>query len=497
MAYKSLREFLLFLEKRGELRRVKAPVSSRLEITEIADRMMKSGGPALLFEQVEGKDLPLAINLFGTKRRMAWALGVEGLEEIAGRLEELLALPRKGPGGGGGGLWTKVQLLPRLAELGSYGPKQVRSAPVQEVVWTGDEVDLSRLPVLTCWPDDAAPFITLPMVLTRDPETGERNLGMYRVQVMDERTTAMHWQRHKTGARHFEKAKALGRRLEAAIVLGGDPALTYASTAPLPDGIDELVFTGFLRREGVELVKGRTIDLEVPAGADIVLEGYVDPAEELRLEGPFGDHTGFYSLVDYYPTFHVTAVTMRRDAVYPATIVGRPPMEDFWLGHATERIFLPLIRMTLPELVDYHMPAEGVFHNLVFVSIDKQYPGHAWKVANGLLGLGLMSLSKVIVVFDRDVNVQDPSEAWWVALNNIDPKRDVNFTPGPADVLDHASRFFTYGTKMVIDATRKGPEEGFNRPWPERVRMSPDVVKRVSARWAEYGLDDLKFPNGR
>ncbi len=487
MAFANLSEFLRFLEARGELRRVAAPVSPRLEITEIADRLVKGGGPAVLFENVEGSGIPVAANLFGTRRRMAWALGVEDVEEIAARIEELIGLPKQGQGG----LWAKMALLPKLAELGSFGPRSVRGGPVHDVVLTGDDVDLGRLPVLTCWPDDGGPFITLPLVVTRDPETGERNMGMYRVQVLDRNTTALHWQRHKTGAHHYEKAKRLGKRLEAAVVLGGDPALIYSATAPLPEGIDEYLFTGFLRREGVETVKGRTVDLEVPAQADIVLEGYVDPFEPLRLEGPFGDHTGFYSLADHYPAFHVTAVTLRRDAVYPATIVGRPPMEDYWLGHATERIFLPLLRLTLPEIADIHMPAEGVFHNLVFVSIHKRYPGHAHKVANGLWGLGLMSLAKVIVVVDADVDVQDVAETWWVALNNIDPQRDVRFSPGPVDVLDHASQHFTYGTKMVLDATRKWPEEGFTREWPERVRMSPEVVERVSARWKEYGLPDL------
>ncbi len=487
MAFRDLRDFLSFLEERGELRRVRARVSPRLEITEIADRLAKAGGPAVLFEDVEGSRLPVAINLFGTRRRMAWALGVEDLEEVAARIEELLALPKQGQGG----LWSRLSLLPRLAELGTTGPKVVRSGPVQEVVLTGDQVDLGLLPVLTCWPGDAGPFITLPLVITRDPETGERNVGMYRMQVLDRATAALHWQRHKTGARHFEKARRLGRRLEVAVALGGDPALIYSATAPLPEGIDELAFAGFLRWRGVELVRGRTVDLEVPAAAEIVLEGYVDPAEPLRLEGPFGDHTGFYSLADYYPAFHVTALTMRRDAIYPATVVGPPPMEDYWLGHATERIFLPFIRLVLPEVADLHMPAEGVFHNLVFVAIRKQFPGHAFKVANGLWGLGLMSLAKVIVVLDEDVNVQDPREAWWVALSNIDPQRDVRFTAGPADVLDHASPFFTFGSKMVVDATRKWPEEGFTREWPERIRMSPEVVALVDRRWEEYGLGDL------
>ncbi len=485
-AWRNLGEFLAHLEACGELKRVTVPVDPRLEMTEIADRVVKRGGPALLFTDVRGSRLPVALNLFGTRRRMALALGVEDVEEVARRVADLLDLPRRGPAGG---FLGKLSLLPRLAELGSYGPRHARSGPVQEVTAAGEAVDLAELPVLTCWPEDAGPFITLPLVITRDPETGERNVGMYRVQVLDRRTVALHWQRHKTGARHFETARRLGRRLEVAVALGGDPALIYSATAPLPDGVDEFLFAGFLRREGVPLVPARTVDLEVPAEAEIVLEGYTDPAEPPVLEGPFGDHTGFYSLPDYYPAMHVTAVTRRREAVYPATVVGPPPMEDYWLGHATERIFLPLIRLTLPEVVDLHMPAEGIFHNLVFVAIEKRFPGHAFKVANGLWGLGLMSLAKVIVVLDGDVNVQDPAEAWWVALNNIDPERDVRFTAGPVDVLDHASRAFTYGSKMVVDATRKWEEEGFTRPWPGRIRMSPDVVELVDRRWREYGLD--------
>jgi 4-hydroxy-3-polyprenylbenzoate decarboxylase len=356
------------------------------------------------------------------------------------------------------------------------------------VVLEGDEVDLGRLPVATCWPDDGGPYITMPLVITRDPESGVRNVGMYRMQVYDGRTTGMHWQRHKVGARHFELARRRGERLEVAVALGGDPATVYSATAPLPPAIDEFVFTGFLRRRPTELVKGVSVDLQVPAEAEVVLEGYVDPSEPLRREGPFGDHTGFYSLADDYPTFHITAMTMRRQPVYQSTIVGRPPMEDFWIGNATERIFLPLTRLILPEIVDYHMPAEGIFHNLVFVAIDKQFPGHAYKVMNGLWGLGQMMLAKVIVVVDKDVNVKDAQEAWWVALNHIDPKRDVHFTPGPVDVLDHASAAFTYGSKMGIDATRKWPEEGFTREWPDKILMSDAVVKRVDGIWEELGL---------
>lgn len=484
MPFSSLRAFVEELEKKGELVRVKTPVSVRLEITEIVDRVVKRGGPALLFENVAGADLPVAINLYGTAERMAFALGVNDVNDIARRIEEMLDMEAASKPG----LLSKLSLLPKLFEAASFPPRHVKSGPVQEVVTEGDNVDLNRLPVLWCWPDDGGPFITLPMVITKDPETGQRNMGMYRMQVFDKNTTGMHWHRHKVGAGHFRKAKELGKRLEVAVALGGDPALTYAATAPLPEMIDEFLFAGFLRGRPVELVPAKTVDLEVPADADIVLEGYVDPAEEMRLEGPFGDHTGFYSLADYYPVFHVTAITRRREAIYPATIVGRPPMEDYWLGYATERIFGPLARLLLPEIVDYHMPPEGVFHNLVFVSIDKQYPGHAFKVAQGMLGMGLLMLAKTIVVLDRDVNVQDSTEAWWVALNNIDPERDVKFSFGPADVLDHASRGFTYGSKMIIDATRKWPEEGFTREWPERIRMDEKTKRLVDERWKEYGI---------
>ncbi len=484
MAYKSLQEFIADLDGAGELKRIGLEVDPYLEVTEIADRAMKSpgGGPALLFEHVKGSAIPLGINLFGSRRRMSMALGVADLDEIGNRLTEMLRLEVPDS------LMGKLAMLPMLKELASYPPRQVRSGPCQEVVLEGDEVDLGRLPVATCWPEDGGPYITMPLVITRDPETGVRNAGMYRMQVFDRKTTGMHWQRHKVGARHCELARQRGERLEVAAALGGDPAAIYSATAPLPPAIDEFIFTGFLRRRPMELVKAVSVDLQVPAEAEVVLEGYVDPSESMRREGPFGDHTGFYSLADDYPAFHITAMTMRRAPVYQTTIVGRPPMEDFWMGHATERIFLPLTRLVLPEVVDYHMPAEGIFHNLVFVAIDKQFPGHAYKVMNGLWGLGQMMLAKLIVVVDKDVNVQNPQEAWWVALNNIDPKRDVHFTPGPVDVLDHASASFTYGTKMGIDATRKWPEEGFAREWPDKIVMSDEVKKRVDEMWDELGL---------
>ena len=485
MAYKNLQAFITDLDREGELNRIEVEVDPYLEVTEIADRAMKSqdGGPALLFENVKGSRIPLGINLFGSRRRISMALGADDLDEIGDRLATMLKLEVPDS------LMGKLALLPMLKEMTGFPPRQVRSGPCQEQVFRGEEVDLGRLPVTTCWPDDGGPFITMPLVITRDPETGVRNVGMYRMQVLNRNTTAMHWQRHKVGARHYDLAKRGGERLEVAAALGGDPATIYSATAPLPPAIDEFIFTGFLRRSPMGLVRGVTVDLDVPAEAEIVLEGYVDPTEDLVREGPFGDHTGFYSLADDYPAFHVTAMTMRQDPIYQTTIVGRPPMEDFWMGHATERIFLPLMKLLLPEIEDYHMPAEGIFHNLVFVSIDKQYPGHAYKVMNGLWGLGQMMLAKVIVILDKDVNVQDPKEAWWVTLNNIDPRRDVHFTPGPIDVLDHSSRSFTFGSKMGIDATRKWPEEGFTRNWPDKITMTDEVKVKVDRIWARLGLE--------
>lgn len=484
MALSNLREFLAHLEQRGELRRIRQEVSPELQITEIADRVMRSGGPALLFERVKDSSVPVAINLFGSERRMAMALGCQDLEEIAQRIRGLLdfRLPQ--------GLLARVlHVLPRLKELAPFAPKLVRSAPCQEVVLQGDDANLGRLPILTCWPGDAGPFITLPLVITRDPDSGVRNVGMYRMQVFDSRTTGMHWHRHKEGAIHFAKRASRGERIEVAVALGGSPASIYAATVPLPESVDEFSFAGFLQGKPVELVRAKTLDLDVPAEAEIVLEGYVDPSEPLRTEGPFGDHTGFYSLVEPYPVFHLQAMTMRRDPIYATTIVGPPPKEDYWLGYATERIFLPLIQMLLPEVVDLHMPMEGVFHNLVFVSIRKQYPGHAYKVMHALWGQGQMMFAKVIVVVDEDVDVRDPKEAWWAALNNMDPHRDVVITRGPADVLDHSAPLAAFGSKMGIDGTRKGPEEGVSRPWPDRIRMTEEVKAQVDKLWSRLGLD--------
>jgi 4-hydroxy-3-polyprenylbenzoate decarboxylase len=490
MTMNSVGDFITELEGAGELVRITQPVRAKLELCEISDRVMKQpgGGKALVFENVILDDgrrsrYPVAINLFGSARRMAMALGVADLDEIGARITQLMDL--KVPEGIAG----KLSLLPRLMEIAKFPPR-VRSGPArsQEIVLRDNEIDLREIPIITCWPEDGGPYITLPMVISKDPKRGIRNVGMYRVQYDSPNTLKMHWQRHKVGAAHWREMAERKERMPVCIAVGADPPSIYSASAPLPPTVDEFLFAGFLRKEPVSLVRAITCDLEVPAEADFVFEGYIDPSEDLIIEGPFGDHTGFYSEADYYPRVHITAVTMRRDPIYSTTIVGVPPMEDYYLGNATERIFLPLLKLTIPEIVDYHMPAEGIFHNLVFVSIDKQYPGQAYKVMNAMWGQGLMSLAKVLVILDREVNVRDPFEAWWVALNNIDPERDTRFTMGPMDVLDHSSRAFTYGSKMGIDATRKFPEEGFTRDWPRKIEMDPATKRRVDAMWRELGL---------
>jgi 4-hydroxy-3-polyprenylbenzoate decarboxylase len=491
VTFDTLRAFLDALDAAGELVRVSHPVSVDRELCEIADRVMKQpgGGRALLFDHpvlMNGSRsaFPVAINLFGSQRRMAMSLGVKDLDEIGARITSLLEL--KVPEG----LVAKLALLPRLMELRKFPPRRRKAgkSPCQEVVWRGDEVDLGKLPLIKCWPEDGGAYITLPMVITRDPKRGIRNVGMYRIMQTGKNTLAMHWQRHKVGAAHWREMAERAERMPVCIAVGADPASVYSASAPLPPTVDEFLFAGFLRSSPVALTGALTCDLEVPAEADFVLEGYIDPAEPLVIEGPFGDHTGFYSLADLYPQVHVTAVTMRKDPIFPSTIVGRPPMEDYYLGHATERIFLPLLKLTIPEIVDYHMPAEGIFHNLVFVSIKKEYPGQAYKVMNALWGQGLMSLAKVLVIVDGWVNVRDPQEAWWVALNNIDPQRDAHFTMGPMDVLDHSSRAFTYGSKMGLDATRKLPEEGFTREWPRVIEMDVETKKKVDEMWGRLGI---------
>ncbi len=490
MAFENLGEFVDALDDAGELARVREPISLNLELCEIADRVMKQpgGGAALLIQSpilMNGQlsKYPVGINLFGSMRRMTMALETATLDAIGDRITDLLTT--KVPDG----LIAKLAMLPRLLEIGKFPPR-VRGGkpPCQHAVFEGADVDLDSLPLMKCWPEDGGAYITMPMVVTRDPTRGIRNVGMYRIMQTGKRTLAMHWQRHKVGAAHWRDMAQRGERMHVCIVLGADPPSMYSASAPLPPTVDEFLFAGFLRKQPVSLAKAVTNDLEVPAEADFVLEGYIDPAESLVTEGPFGDHTGFYSLADLYPQVHITAITMRRDPIFPATIVGRPPMEDYYLGHATERIFLPLLKLTIPEIVDYHMPAEGIFHNLVFVSIKKDYPGQAFKVMNALWGQGLMSLAKVLVIVDDWVNVQHPQEAWWVALNNIDPERDARFTMGPMDVLDHSSRAFTYGSKMGLDATKKLPEEGFVREWPGVIEMSDHVKQTVDEKWSRLGI---------
>lgn len=578
MAYRDFREFLDALERAGELKRIAEPVSPSLEITEIADRVMKSGGPALLFENVAGPPhrlgtpnprsavlgeppleaslgqsqrfgFPVAINTMGSRKRMSMALGVADFEEHAERIAALLPPPiPKSPG-------DALQLAIRaFKELKTAIPKTVSRGPCQEIVLKGDEVDLTQLPILTCWPEDGGPFLTLPLVFTYDPNTGKRNVGMYRMQLYDRNTLGMHWQMHKTGMRHMEElaspspplappgergpgGEGLGSKgsegsnagvagqgfesspsplappgergpggeghqpskargveipppgtLHVAVALGGDPAYTFAAISPLPPGLDEMAFAGFLRRKNAELVPCKTIDMKVPADAEIILEGYVDPGER-RLEGPFGDHTGYYSLAGMFPVFHCTCVTMRTSAIYPATIVGQPPMEDGWMGKAVERIFMPMIRLTVPEIVDIHLPVEACFHNVAFVSIRKKYPGHAYKVMNAIWGLGGLAFTKFVFVFDEDVDVQDTAQVLFRLGANCDPGRDALHSRGPVDQLDHASMAEGFGGKIGFDCTHKWPgENGFSRDFPKLIEMSPEVKSRIDALWPKLGL---------
>ncbi len=528
MAYDGLRDWLRALERAGEVKRIKAEVSPVLEMAAIADRAAKSGkgtrdagGPALLFENVAGyKGSRVLMNQFGSERRMKLALEVESLDDIAGRIEALLhPVPPSS-------LMDKLKMLPMLAEVGSFFPKVIdrRKAPCKEVVLKGDQVDVLKFPVLTTWPGDGGPFITLPNVVTRDPKSGKRNVGMYRMQVYDGKTTGMHWQRQKVAAEHMRDrlraaagdaagavdvmartaggtaaaadvstvpqtvlSKIRGERMDVAVAIGTDPAVTFGAIVPAPPEVEEYLIAGFLRRKAVELVKCETVDLEVPAHAEIVLEGYVELGE-LRPEGPFGDHTGFYTMQEPYPVFHITCITHRKDPIYAATVVGKPPMEDAWIAKAIERIFLPLMRLTLPEIVDVNLPPEGVAHNLMIVSIRKSYAGQARKVMNGIWALGQAMFTKCIVVVDEDCDVQDVGEVVLRVANNIDPERDVQFTLGPVDSLDHASRLPNYGSKMGIDATRKWAAEGFTRPWPQMLTMPDEVKKRVEEICRELGL---------
>ena len=483
MAYKDLREFVKRLEAAGELKRISAEIDPVLEVTEITQRVTRAGGPALLFERPKGSRTPLLINMLGSERRINLALETDSLAEVAGRIRGFLDMQAPQ------GLLDKIKMLPKLAELGSFFPKTVKTGPCKEVVRHGD-FSLLEFPILQCWPKDAGRFITWPLVITRNPETGKRNVGVYRMQVFDEKTTGMHWQTQKHGAEHFRRARAAGRngRIDVAVAIGADPVTCLAGILPIPPDLDEMMFAGFLRREPVEMVACETCPLEVPAQAEIILEGYVD-LSEMRVEGPFGDHTGFYSLEGEYPVFHVTCVTQRRDPLYLTTIVGPPPQEDFYMGHAVERIFLPVMQMQYPEIVDVAMPAEGIFHNLMIVAIRKSYPGHARKIMNAIWSLGQAMFTKVVIVVDHDVNVQNWHEVTWKTLCAIDPERDVQFVLGPADTLDHAARRQDFGSKMGIDATRKWPGEGFDRPWPDEITMNEVTKQRVDGLWKELGLD--------
>ena len=490
MAYADLREFVKRLEKEGELRRIKAEVDPVLEITEVVQRAQSqpgpkgnSGGMALLFEKPKGSRYPLLINTFGSERRMELALEVEKLDNVAARIRGFMDMQTPQ------GLFDKIKMLPKLAELGSFFPKSVKDGPCKEIVRKGSDVNLLDFPILKCWPQDGGRFITFPLVFTKNPESGKRNVGMYRMQIYDQHTTGMHWQTQKHGAEHFRRARAANPegRIPVSVAIGADPATTLGGILPIPPDLDEMMFSGFLKREPVELVKCETNELEVPANAEIVLEGYVS-LNEMRTEGPFGDHTGFYSLEGEYPVFHVECVTHRKDPIYLTTVVGRPPQEDFYMGYAIERSFLPLMKMTHPEIVDVSMPAEGIVHNLMIVSIRKSFPGHARKVMNAIWSLGQAMFTKVLVVVDHDVNVHDYREVVWKALCAIDPERDVQFSLGPVDTLDHAARLQDFGSKMGVDATRKWPTEGFTRPWPDEIVMDATTRARVDALWKNLGI---------
>jgi 4-hydroxy-3-polyprenylbenzoate decarboxylase len=486
VAYRDLRDFLRTLEKNGELKRISAEVDPVLEIAEITDRTVKAGGPALLFEKPKGSRVPVVTNLVGSERRMNLALEVESLEEVAERIHSFLDMQSPQ------GIFEKVKMLPKLAEIGSFFPKTVRSGDCQEVVRDRD-FSLDYFPILQCWPQDGGRYITWPMVITKNPENGKRNVGCYRMQVYDERTTGMHWQTQKHGADHYRNARAKNKegKLEVAVALGSDPATCLSGILPVPPDMDEFLFSGFLRRDPVELVRCKTVDIEVPANSEIVLEGYVEIGE-IRTEGPFGDHTGFYSLEGQFPVFHLTCITHRKDPLYLTTIVGPPPQEDYFIGHAIERVFLPVMKMQYPEIVDVAMPAEGIFQNLMIVAIKKSYPGQARKIMNAIWSLGQAMFTKVVVVVDHDVNVQDSREVVWKALCAIDPERDIQFVMGPVDTLDHAARRQDFGSKMGIDATRKWPEEGFTGRWPDEIKMDADTKRRVDGIWHQLKLDPPK-----
>ncbi|MCL4523027.1 MAG: menaquinone biosynthesis decarboxylase [Acidobacteria bacterium] len=482
MAYRDLRDFIRKLEKEGELKRITAEVDPVLEITEITDRVTKAGGPALLFERPKGSKIPLLINMLGSERRLNLALEVEKLSDVADRINSYLALQSPQ------GLMDKLKMLPKLAEIGAFFPKTVKSGPCKEVI-RKDHFSLHEFPVLKCWPQDGGRFITWPLVITKNPETGKRNVGLYRMQVEGDRETGMHWQTQKHGAEHFRRARAMNKegKIEVAVAIGSDPVTCLAGALPIPPDLDEMMFAGFLRREPVEMVPCETLDLEVPANAEIVLEGTVD-LNEFRTEGPFGDHTGFYSLEGEYPVFRAHCITQRKEPIYLTTIVGPPPQEDFFIGHAIERIFLPVMKLQYPEIADISMPAEGIFHNLMIISIVLIFFSIQRKIMNAIWSLGQAMFTKVIVVVDHDVDVHNYREVVWKALCAIDPERDVQFTLGPVDTLDHAARTQDFGSKMGIDATRKWPTEGFSRPWPDEIKMDSAVKARIDQLWKSLGM---------
>jgi 4-hydroxy-3-polyprenylbenzoate decarboxylase len=487
--FNTTREFIAALDRAGELVRVSAEVDPELEISEIATRVMRQYGPALLFEKVKGSRMPLLINAYGSYRRMCMALGVESLDEISERITSLIEI--KPPSS----FKDALKMLPHVAQVRNFPPRTSRNAPCQQVVFRGEHIDLGTLPIIKCWPEDGGKYITLPQVITKNPESGAQNLGMYRIQVLDRNTAILHSQAHHDTARHLRMYRERGiTKVPCAAAIGGASAATYAATAPMPPELDEWILAGFLREEPVELVQALDSDLKVPAQADIILEGYID-LDDVRIEGPFGDHTGFYTLRDEYPAFHITAITTREDPVYCTTIVGQPPKEDYFLGKATERIFLNILKKTVPEIVDMNLPIFGVFHNFCFVSIRKEYPHHARKVMYALWGLGQMSLSKYIVVVDSDVDVQNTDSVMFYVGANVDPERDVQIVRGPIDVLDHATNMSGFGGKMGIDATRKWKSEGFPRLWPNELEMTEEVIAKVSARWKEYGLPPALLGN--
>ncbi|MDR2884398.1 MAG: menaquinone biosynthesis decarboxylase [Deferribacteraceae bacterium] len=480
--YRNLSEFIDKLEQAGELVRIKEEVDPILEVTEITDRVSKASGPALLFENLKGSNHPLLMNMFGSTKRMNMALGVEDSRLIGEKIVALMK--RETPQS----LMDKLKALPTLLEINNILPKTVSKGACKEVILKGDDIDVLKFPILKCWPDDGGRFITFPCVFTKDPVNGTRNCGMYRMQVYDKNTTGMHWHMHHQGADHYRKAQRGGDdKIEVAVALGGDPVITFCATAPVPDGVDEMLLAGFIREKPVEMIKCETVDVEVPADSEIVLEGYVD-TKELRHEGPFGDHTGYYSLADDYPVFHITCITHRKNAIYPSTIVGKPPMEDTYMGIATGHIFMPLLKMMMPEVVNFCMPVEGVFHNILFISIDKKYPMHARKVMNSVWGTGQMMFTKMIVVVDKDVDVFNTSEVLYRMGNNVDWSRDIMISQGPVDALDHASAMPHWGGKIGIDATRKWATEGHTREWPEDITMSDDVKERVDQIWSKLGI---------